>query len=253
MKRFLAAVLLVAGLALVAACGSSGGGQPATDGTGGGTSKEEGRAPPTVSPSAVVTQAVTATRVAPLAGALADRLEEMTLDKADVPAGFSSLGSMKLDFDFDTLGLASIPNGTAQMTIFMRELSGEPSDEIGGEMIVSMVILMDDEKVVDEALSQIEGLSSEGMEEAFNMVGQYMDVTLLDSRVLDASGLGEGGFGFGLTMEVPQVGTMDGNFVFFGRGPVLAGAMTMDMSGGAALDVLPLAERMDAKVAAALR
>jgi hypothetical protein len=121
------------------------------------------------------------------------------------------------------------------------------------DIIVSMVILMKDDTALQEAFSQIENLSIEEIQKAFSMMGANSNVTLLDTRELDVSGLGDKAYGLGLTMEMPQVGTMDSEMVFFGDGPLLAVAMTMAMGGGTAVDVLPLAQTMADKIEAAVQ
>ena len=71
---------------------------------------------------------------------------------------------------------------------------------------------------------------------------------LLDWRPLDVSDLGDAGFGFALTFELPQVGAGDGQWVFFGRGPLLAMTMSMSTGGGVPADAVLLAEAMDGKI-----
>ncbi|HJX62185.1 MAG TPA: hypothetical protein VJ578_06415 [Dehalococcoidia bacterium] len=71
---------------------------------------------------------------------------------------------------------------------------------------------------------------------------------LQDLRELDVSGLGEAAFGFALTFELPQVGAGDGQWVFFGRGSLMAMVMTMSTGGGAPADAVPLAEVMDGRI-----
>ena len=239
MKRFLAAVALMTILALVLACGSGDGEeQPAGD-TGGGGGAQEGQAPPVA--TAVATP--TAESIPSPAAGLQEELDELVLGEGDVPVDFSSLGSMDMDFDLDFLDLP-LPQGmTAHMSMFAT-----PDSE---DMIVSMVILMEDDTLLEEAFSQIDNLSPEEMEEAFSMFGDYSQLTLLDTRELDVSGLGDQAYGLGLTMEMPQVGVMDCEMVFFGEGPVLAVAMTMAMRGGTAADVRPLAQTMADKIEAA--
>jgi len=241
MKRFLAAVALMAVLALVLACGSGGGEeQPAAD-IGASPGAEEGQAPPVATPTATPT----AESIPSPAAGLVEELDELVLGEDDVPVDFSSLGSMSLDLGLDFLDLP-LPQGmTAHMSMFAT-----PDSQ---DMIVSMVILMEDDTLLEEAFSQIDNLSPEEMEEAFSMFGDYSQLTLLDTRELDVSGLGDQAYGLGLTMEMPQVGVMDCEMVFFGEGPVLAVAMTMAMRGGTAVDVRPLAETMADKIEAAVQ
>jgi hypothetical protein len=116
------------------------------------------------------------------------------------------------------------------------------------EMVVSMVILLDDPAAVEQALEQMEEMSLDQIQDALGMAGSLGGLKLLDSRVLDVSGLGEAAFGFALTVEMPQLGVGDGQWAFFGRGPLLAMAMTLSMGGGAPADAVPLAEAMDARI-----
>jgi hypothetical protein len=259
MKRFLGATVLVTALALVAACGSGGGEeQPAAD-MGGGGGAQEGQAPPAAESIRVDADADTVDEVidartaatptsesVPSAAAdLREQMGELVLSEDDVPVGFSSLGSMDLDMGLDFLDMPSPQGMAAYMSMFAT-----PESE---DMIVSMVILMEDETALQEAFSQVDDLSIEEMQDAFDMVGAYADVTLLDSRELDVSGLGDRAYGLGLTVEVPQVGAMDSEMVFFGEGSLLAVAMTMAMGGGAAVDAVPLAETMADKIEAVVQ
>jgi len=254
MKRFLASVALMTMLALVLACGSGGGEkQPAGD-TG---DAQQGQAPPMAvdTDGDTVSDLMEATAVATLtaepspspASGLQEQMGELVLSEGDVPAGFSSLGSMELNFDLDFLNLP-LPKGmTAHMSMFATPESKD--------MIISMVILMEDDTLLEEAFSQIDNLSAEEMEKAFGMFGDYsgLGLTLLDTRELDVSALGDQAYGLGMTMEMPQVGVMDSEMVFFGEGPVLAVAMTMAMGGGTAADSVPLAQTMADKIEAAVQ
>jgi hypothetical protein len=107
---------------------------------------------------------------------------------------------------------------------------------------------MDDDTALDEAFSQIDELGIEELEDAFGMIGGYTDMTLLDTRELDVSGLGDRAYGLGLTVAMPQTGTMDTEMVFFGEGQLLAVAMTMAMGSGSAVDAVPLAQAMADKI-----
>jgi hypothetical protein len=256
MKRFLGAAVLVTALALAVACGSGGGEEQPAGGIGGGA--QEGQAPPAAESTRVDTdgdtidELIEPTAVArptaesvPAGPGLQERMGELVLSEDDVPAGFSSLGSMGLDANFDFLDMPSPQGLAAHMSMFAT-----PESE---DMIVSMVILMEDDTALEEAFSQIDDLSIEEMQEAFNMMGAYADVTLLGTRELDVSGLGDRAYGLGLTVDVAQVGTMDSEMVFFGEGSLLAMAMTMAMGGGTAVDVVSLGETMADKIEAVLQ
>jgi len=235
MKRILWLLLALPAL-LLAACGS--GDEEST--TEIETDGLPGRAPPVASSTPAATgEAPAATAEAP-AGDLSDRLDEMTLDEDDVPRGLSSMGNMTLDYDMETLGLAEAGSGKAHMTMFAG-----PGQQ---EMVVSMVILLEDSAVMEQALEQMDKVSVDQLQEAFGMAGDFGGLELKDLRALDVSGLGEGAFGFAMKFELPQMGEGDGQWVFFGRDSLLAMTMTMGMSGGAAADAVPLAEVMDAKI-----
>ena len=247
MRRLTGGMAVVTVLALAAACGSGGAEEESAGAIGGERTANEGQAPPaatvTATPTAVATPMPESIPSAP--ADLREQVGELVLTEADVPAGFSSLGSMDFDFDFDLLGLPSPQGMAAHMSMFAT-----PNSE---DMIVSMIILMEDDGALDEAFSQIDDLSVEEMQDAFNMMGAYADVALLDTRELDVSGLGDRAYGLGLTVEVPQVGTMDTEMVFFGEGPLLAVAMTMAMGSGSAVDAVPLAEAMAEKIEAVVQ
>ena len=232
MKKILWAFFALLALLLVA-CGSDGD-ESALDSETDGLA---GRAPP------VSTATATLTAEAPLPD-LTERLDEMTLDEDDVPRGLSSVGEMTFDYDMNMLGLVGPQGGKAHMTMFAG-----PGQQ---EMVVSMVILLDDAWAVEEALGQVDNLTTDQIQDAFGMAGDFGGMKLLDSRVLDVSGLGEGAFGFALTVELPQLGGGDGQWVFFGRDSLLAMAMTLSMGGSSPADAVPLAETMDAKIKGAL-
>jgi len=101
---------------------------------------------------------------------------------------------------------------------------------------------------VEQALGQIDTLSTDQIQDAFGMAGNFGGLKLQDLRELDVSGLGEAAFGFALKFELPQLGVGDGQWVFFGRDSLLAMTMTMAMSGGAPADAVSLAEVMDGKI-----
>ena len=253
MKRFLVAVVLVTALALTAACGSGDSGEQPAGGMGGGNA-EEGQAPPAAESSRVdtngdtVDESVDATAVAtptdeyipPAATDLREHMGELVLCEVKPTGTSSSLGSMDMDFGFDFLDMPTPEGMAAHMSMFAT-----PESE---EMIMSMVILMEDDSDLDEAFSEMDEMGVEEMQDAFDMIGDYTDVMLLETRELDVSSLGDRAYGLGMTMEMPLLGTMDAEMVFFGEGPLLAMAMTMAMSGGAAVDVVSLAETMADKI-----
>lgn len=243
MMRVLWLFLALVGL-LAAACGADGDESASESDTDG----LAGRAPPVVTVTATGTAeaplvaTVTATAIAaeePV-GDLSDRLDEMTLDEDDVPRGLSSMGDMTFDYDLNLLGVVGPQGGKAHMTMFAG-----PGQK---EMVVCMVILLDDAKAVEQALNQMDKMTVDEIQEGFGMAEDLGGLELLDWGALDVSGLGDAGFGFALTFELPQLGAGDGQWVFFGRGSLLAMTMTMSMGGGAPTDAVTLADVMDGKI-----
>ena len=226
--RVLWLFLALVGL-LAAACGSDGDDSASE----GGVDGLAGRAPP------VVTGTATATAQA-AASDLSDRLDAMTLDEDDVPRGLSPLRSTTFDYDASLLGVVGSEASKAHMTMFAG-----PGQQ---EMVMSVVILLDDAWAVEQALAQMENLTVDQIQDTFGMPGNFDGPKLRDSRPLDVSDLGETAFGFALTFELPQLGTGDGQWVFFGRDSVLAMTMTMGMDGIVPVDAVLMAELMDDKI-----
>jgi hypothetical protein len=269
MKKLALLAVLVVGLALVAACGSGGSDDNTTGALEGADGAAEPPAATTVAepedsdgaverapvPSATAKPVATEEGEAPPAATdvpteepeesdVADRLEEMVLEKEDVPSGLNDIGGMGMDFDMDILPESAISGGTTYMSMF--------ADDMGEDMIVSMVIYLEDGDEVSKALNEAEDLSFEEMEEVFDMMGGFLEMELIDTREIDVSHLGDGGFGFGMTLEMAELGTMDSEYAVWGDGPVMAVVMTMAMDGGSTADVVPLAEIMADKIEAVL-
>jgi alpha-D-ribose 1-methylphosphonate 5-triphosphate synthase subunit PhnI len=226
--RVLWLFLALVGL-LAAACGSDSDESASESGIDG----LAGRAPP------VVTGTATATAQA-AASDLSDRLDAMTLDEDDVPRGLSPLRSMTFDYDASLLGVVGSEASKAHMTMFAG-----PGQQ---EMVMSVVILLDDARAVEQALAQVENLTVDQIQDTFGVPSNFGGPKLRDSRRLDVSDLGETAFGLALTFELPQIGVGDGQWVFFGRDSLLAMTMTVAMDGVAPADAVTLAEVMDGKI-----
>jgi hypothetical protein len=171
---------------------------------------------------------------------VSERLDEMTLEKEDVPRGLTPMGEMTLDYDMETMGLSGIGNGKAHMTMFAG-----PGQQ---EMVVSMVILLEDSWAAERALEQMDEASTEQIQGALDMMGDFGGLEVQDLRELDVSSLGKGAFGVAMAFDLPQVGVMDAQWVFFVRDSLLAMTMTMAMDGSAAADAVALAGVMNAKI-----
>ncbi|MFQ5880773.1 MAG: hypothetical protein ACE5IZ_11465, partial [Dehalococcoidia bacterium] len=183
-------------------------------------------------------------------------LEAMLLSAEDVPAGYEKLfaGSFEFDASFEDPSLGTV---TAAMAMF--------ADEGEQRGIMSMVMQMEDEAALQEGLAEINDADFAEFEAAFDAYSLF-GIEVTNVRQVDASGLGDGGFGFGFTMdfsalaaelgeeyggETAEFSTMDLEMVMFVDGSVVAMVMTFAVDSAAPAS-RPLAEIMAAKVAAAL-
>jgi hypothetical protein len=233
MATILAAVCL-------AACGGDGEEKAPDEAAGAGEA--------TAAAPAQGTEEATPTSVAeeePTASDIAGRLDEIVLGEEDVPGGLNEMMSTSMDMDFDFLPEAAAGEGTAYISM----LAGDAMEDI----IMSMAFYLEDSDEVAKALDEMEDMSVDELEDAFGLLGGLAGMEVVDTREIDMSSLGHGGFGFGITLKVEELGTMHGEYAFFGDGPVMAMVVTMAMGGGDAADVLPLARTMADKIEAVLQ
>ena len=176
----------------------------------------------------------------------------MLLSQDDVPAGYQKLFGGSFDVAAPSLG-----DTTMAMSMFMDE--GEQSG------IMSMVMQAEDESVLQEDLGEIGAVDFAEIEEAFTALSLF-GIEVTNVREVDASGLRDGGFGFGFTIdfsslsaelgeafegegfegEAVEFTAMDMEMVMFVDGLVVGIVMTFSMDGGA-LASRPFAEIMAAK------
>lgn len=185
-------------------------------------------------------------------------LEALLLSSEDVPAGYQQLfsGSLEFDASFEDPSLGEV---TMAMAMF--------ADEGEQHGIISMLMQAEDEALLQEDLAEIDEMDFAEWQEAFEAYS-LAGIKVTNVRQVDASALGDGGFGFGFTMDFSELVTelgeafeeetaeaeftaMDLEMVMFVDGSVLAVVMTFAMDD-AAPATLPLAEIMAAKVAAAV-
>lgn len=148
---------------------------------------------------------------------------------ADLPDGFTPTGS----FTF------SAPAGTSEfgamdmaMTMAVKgdptTLGGASPDLSSIEMLMAMVIRPEDLQELGVAFESVEDLDPEDIQEEINgsLAGmQGIEVTRFE--VLDASGLGDGGFGMEMTIDMTGFTEIFG--ALGGQGAPELGAMTMRM------------------------
>jgi len=192
-----------------------------------------------------------------------ESLKQYLLKADDLPSDYSPFG----EFTFRVPDGFS-ETGSADMAASMA-MQGDP--ESGGlmdfSMLMSMAIRFDDLQALGDALGEcpaedqlqdvLAGGGGPGLEDLFQ-----------DVEILDASGLGEGGCGIALTMdlgaivgafagdlgasdEVPESITM--RMYFWGRGRYAGAIMRMGMGGTLSEDVdeFALAEIVDGRLASA--
>ncbi len=189
-------------------------------------------------------------------------LEELILSSDDVPSGYQEMFAGSSSFDVEpTLGGTSPGEVTMATSMF--------ADEGEQHIIMSLVMQAEEEAVLREVLAEIRGFDFAEMGEtlsAFELFG----IEMTNVRLVDASGLGEGGVGFGYTMdfsalmedlgegfggepldeEALEFSAMDMEIVMFMDGS-LAGVVVTFALDDAAPASRPLAQTIAAKIDAA--
>jgi hypothetical protein len=248
MKRPIGTALAAIGLALAVACGPSGGANELDPNGGLGVRAEEAGAP-----AAAVVETPTPQLTPELASDLRERLEEMALQEGDLPPRFSPMGSWDLDIDFDLL-----PGPSPQQGVMYTAVFTTPGED---ETIVCMVILMESSQAVEEVFAEMEKVSAEGLQDFFDIVGDYSQGTfIVEVRELDVSALGDDANGLRITLDAPEAGlpppepdAIDEQMVYIGRGPVVAIVQTVAVGGGRAVHAVPLAQTMADRIEAILQ
>ncbi len=118
-------------------------------------------------------------------------LEALLLSQEDVPPGYQKqfAGSLGLDASYQDPTLGPV---TMAMSMF--------ADEGQQRGIMSMVMQGEDEAALQEGLGEIEETDFAEFEQAFESYS-LLGIKVTNVRQVDASGLGDGGFGFGFTMD----------------------------------------------------
>ncbi len=239
MRILALAMATILAIVCLAACGGSGEEKAAEEAAGGGEA--------TAAAPAEGTEEATPTSVAEEEAAASDiagRLDEIVLGEEDVSGGLNEMMSMSMDMDYDFLAEAGAGEGAAYMSML--------ADDAGEDIIMSMAFYLEDSDEVGKALDEIQDMSVDELEDAFGLLGGLAGMEVVDTREIDVSSLGDGGFGLGMTLEIEGLGTMDAEYAFFGDGPVMAMVVTVAMGGGEAADVLPVAKTMADKIEAVL-
>jgi hypothetical protein len=114
-------------------------------------------------------------------------LEVMLLSSEDVPPGYQKLFAGSSSFEIEpTFGEPSPGEVTMAMSMF--------ADEDEQHTIMSMVMQAEDEATSQEGLAEISEVDLAEMEELFAAY-ELFGIQITNVRLVDASGLGDGGFG----------------------------------------------------------
>jgi hypothetical protein len=192
-------------------------------------------------------------------------LKAVLLDAGDLPPDFLSLGEFTFSLDSEV--------GTIEMAASQFSSGDMMADDLG-TMVMSAVMTLPPEALEELGdLSDLEGLTQADLE-AMQAEVEEFGMEFAELELLDASGLGDGGFGFGYTMnfsalmeglgegfgegfgeepldeEAPEFSAMDMEIVMFMDGS-LAGVVVTFALDDAAPASLPLAQTMAAKIAVA--
>lgn len=193
-----------------------------------------------------------------------ESLKAFLPSESDLPDGYAPMGT----FTFSTPD--GISEGGAMDIAAMMAVKGDlmsPEDLSGVEMLMAMVIRPEDLQEIGAAIESIEEMSAEEIEDEFRAgAGDFGGMELKSVRVLEADGLGEGGAGFEMTIDmgglfdlfgggggdVPAgLSTMSMRMYFFGRGDYAGAVMRIAFADGFSgdADELGLARIIDAKLA----
>jgi hypothetical protein len=194
---------------------------------------------------------------APSAGPGDPDLQKALLTESDVPSDYMAMGDMNY----------SLPTEYGEANMAMSMFAG--GDLMAGDleaMILSAALQMPPEALADiESFSELSEISESELEDAFDVASASSGgFAISDVRLLDASGLGEGGAGIHMVMDFGALlgafGPTDGadnpfangvavDMYMFGRGDTMLMLMVMEPAdGGAGLDGKALAETMDGKI-----
>lgn len=144
-------------------------------------------------------------------------LKAALLKPEDLPAGYAAFGGSEFNFSVPTAGGEKMQMAMA-MFLESTLIAGSP-----GSMVVSMAVALPEEEAA-EALDRFDEAADLGDLEEQLGAAEGMGMRFEDVRVLDASGLGEKGFGMHMVMD------FEGPLLGQGERPnPFAGGMAFDM------------------------
>ena len=192
--------------------------------------------------------------LAPASQEAEESLKPALLELRDLPASFSPLGEFSFSF--------SLPNELGDMEMVANMFAaGDLASGDFGAMVMSAALSMPPSAIAEMGgLSDLEGLNEADLEEM--LASANLSGLDFDMRLLDASDLGDGGFGMHMEMDssglsqasglpngessVPSAFAMEAYYFLHGDRMLMVMVMwPADESSG--VDARALAETMDAK------
>ena len=200
-----------------------------------------------------------------------ESLLELLPETSDFPSGYTSLGEMTFSAPAGSSELGAVDMAMAMaMKGDFADLAGatDPSevDFSSIEMMVAMVMRPEDLQALGDAFGEIENLDEDEIQDEINRsLGGMEGFEVERFEVLDASGLGDGGFGMEMTIDMsgfaglfgalggedaPTFEAMTMRMYIFGRGDYVGAVMRIGFSDslGGDGDDLDLAEIIDANL-----
>ena len=181
---------------------------------------------------------------------------------SDLPDGFTPAGQFTY-----RLPDGITQNGGMDMAAEMAVSGNLTSGNIaGGSMLMAMVLKPDDLTALGKALSDLGSLDDATLKKSLEASGgSFAGITIKDVHALDATGLGEGGAGLSMTMDMsdyisklgggsvpPGFSVMTMRMYMFGRGDYMGAVIRIGFSDTLSNDVdeLGLAKIIDRKLQA---
>jgi len=128
-----------------------------------------------------------------------ESLKRYLLTKDDIPAGYSSMG----EFTYRVPDGVSKEGGMDMAASMFTSGDPQSDDPSGATVVMSMVLKPDDLTQLGDAFAQAKDLSEEDLRDAIAQgAGASGGRDLFQVKLLDAGGLGEGGFGMEMTMDL---------------------------------------------------
>jgi len=189
-------------------------------------------------------------------------LKQYLLTESDLPAGFAVQGAEAVRIPD---GISKGGGGDVALSIASKGdfASGRPT---GAVMLMSMAMKFDDVQALGSLLGDAQGLTDEQLRDQIDGAGGGL-AGITDVHILDASALGDGGFGMTMALDLSGLlGAFAGadtaddialkdavinmKMYIFGRGDLAAAVLSMTFGAGATsgVDELALAHVVDSKL-----